>query len=73
MIQLLQEKAREQERELEELRYTVTQCVKLERQAQQAMEHANTTTLDSKVHVPTLVLLPTSLSHCVSLTGVQRA
>ena len=49
VILLLQEKARGQERELEYLRYTATQCVKLERQAQQAMEQAATTTIDSKV------------------------
>ncbi|CAI8048879.1 Cilia- and flagella-associated protein 157 [Geodia barretti] len=49
VILLLQEKARGQERELEDLRYTATQCVKLERQAQQAMEQAATTTIDSKI------------------------
>jgi hypothetical protein len=50
VIILLQEKVREQEKELEGLRHMASQYVTLERQARQAMDHAAATTTDSKLY-----------------------
>ena len=47
---MLQEKVREQEKNLEGLRHSAAQYATLERQARKAMDHAATTTTDSKVH-----------------------
>ena len=71
VILLLQEKGREQERELEDLRDTATQSVELEREARQATEHAATTTINSKVCKTPSPTHPLTGS-LFSLTGVQR-
>ena len=51
VMMLLEQRVREQERELEGMRHTAAHCAALERQAKQATDHANITSTQNKVHV----------------------